>query len=184
MLAERTDPAGVLARQTASLEVTVRWCTARDLPDLEWFGLFHHHRAIFLDAFARHERGENLMLVADLNGFPVGQAWIDLLKRRAENAGYIWAVRVLPPLQNAGIGSLLMQTAEQVLRDRGYEQAEVGVETENAGARRLYERLGYRCVGELSETYGYTTPEGAEVHHLVEQWLLRKPLTPISGDDR
>ena len=154
----------------------VRECSAEDLPALEWFGLYRHHREIFAEAFARHLRDENIMLVADLKDFPVGQAWIDLTKRQAEGIGYIWAVRVFPFLRGLGIGSTLMSSAERVLRDRGIHMAEVGVEKDNADARRLYERLGYVQCTELREQYGYTTPDGVRGWHVVDQWIMRKRL--------
>ncbi len=177
------NPAGRARAQVAApdqlvipLTVRVRECTEADLPSLEWFGSFSHHREIFAEAYARHRAGQNLMLVADARGFPVGQAWVDLEKRKDESVGVLWAVRVLPFLQNLGIGGLLILTAERRLRERGFRAAELGVEKENDGARRLYERLGYQLVGELCEEYGYTTPDGTHVRDVVDQWVLRKPL--------
>ena len=158
------------------LVVRIRECAEADLPHLEWFGSFAHHREIFAEAYARQGRGENLMLVADARGFPVGQAWVDLQKRKAESVGVLWAVRVLPLLQGLGIGSILIRAAARRLRERGYRAAELGVEKDNAGARRLYERLGYQLVGELREGYGYTAPDGVAVRHVVDQWILRKAL--------
>ncbi|MDQ3810492.1 MAG: GNAT family N-acetyltransferase [Chloroflexota bacterium] len=175
-----TDSA--IERGLVVAHVVVRACRSDDLPGLEWFDMYRHHREIFRDAFARHVRGDNVMLVADLNDFPVGQAWVDLTKRRAEGVGYIWAVRVLPCLHNLGIGTLLMRGAERVLRARKIGVAEVGVEKDNADARRLYERLGYAFCGELSEEYGYTTPDGVRGRHLVDQWILRKRLDPHDGE--
>jgi ribosomal protein S18 acetylase RimI-like enzyme len=118
------------------------------------------------------------MLVADVNGFPVGQAWVDLTKRRSEGIGYIWAVRVFPFLRGLGIGTRLMDAAEDVLRERGFLQAEVGVERSNVGAHRLYTRLGYLQHCELREEYSYTTPDGVHAQHVLDQWILRKRLTP------
>jgi ribosomal protein S18 acetylase RimI-like enzyme len=157
-------------------EVIVRPCTASDLVLLEWYGMHSDHREIFHDAFARQMRGENIMLAADLNDYPVGRAWIDLAKRSAENVGYIWVVRVFPFLRGMGIGTRLMEFAEDLLRERGFSQAEVGVEKSNEAAYRLYTRLGYGQHAQLTEEYGYTTPEGVAMHHVVDQWILRKPL--------
>ena len=168
------DPPSALGRAAFVAEVVVRLCRAEDLGQLEWFGMFRHHREIFADVFARQLRGEVAMLVADLGGFPVGQAWVDLVKRKPEGIGYVWAVRVFPFLRNLGIGSQLMKCAEDVLRHRGFATAEVGVEKSNLDARRFYERLGYLAAGELTEQYGYTTPDGVYGSHVVEQWLLRK----------
>lgn len=168
-----------LGRATFVAEVVVRLSRAEDLPQLEWFGIFSHHRELFAEALARQLRGEVLMLLGDLGGYPIAQAWIDLVKRKGDGIGYIWAVRVFPILRNRGIGSQLMECAEHELRRRGFAIAEVGVEKTNPAARRLYERLEYRVTGEVVEQYSYTAPDGVHATHLVDQWLLHKRL-----DDR
>ncbi len=176
-------PEGPAASVTTSgvivAEVLIRPCRAEDLCALEWFGMYRHHREIIGQAFARHLRGENIMLLAELNDFPIGQAWIDLTKRQAENVGYIWAVRVFPCLRNLGLGTLLMGAAEDVLRERNIYRAEVGVEKTNTDARRLYERLGYTLTCEMTEEYSYTTPDGEHGWNRVDQWILRKKLDPV-----
>lgn len=164
-------------RFTRSLEVTIRACREEDLPGLEWFGMFTPHREIIREAYRMQERGENLMLVAEANGFPVAQAWINLVARASLGAGLLWAVRVFPALRGMGIGSRLLSAAEEALRRRGVAHADIGVEKENEGARRLYERVGYRVLGEEYEEYEYTPPEGeSPVRVPVDQWILRKSL--------
>jgi ribosomal protein S18 acetylase RimI-like enzyme len=158
----------------------IRTCQSDDLPLMEWYGQFRDHRELFADAFARHLAGENVMLVADLHGFPAGQAWIDLVKHRTERVGYIWAVRVFPFLRGLGIGTQLMHVAEKVLTEHGYRCAEVGVEKDNADARRLYERLGYRLLGDVREEYGFTTPDGVKASYTVDHWRLRKSLDGVT----
>jgi ribosomal protein S18 acetylase RimI-like enzyme len=172
-------------RFTLRAEIAIRPCERGDLPGLEWYGLFSAHREVFRDAFARQERGEDLMLLAVLNGFPVGQTWIDLARRRAESAGLLWAVRVYPFLQGMGIGTRLLRAAEEALRARDYEWAEIGVEKSNPRARRLYERQGYRIVGELREEFRFTRPDGEAASEALEEWVLRKcvsgPARPGNG---
>jgi ribosomal protein S18 acetylase RimI-like enzyme len=182
---ERRELAG--GRFTLHAEITIRPCTRDDLPGLEWYGLFSAHREVFRDAFARQERGDNLMLLAVLNGFPVGQAWIDLARHRAASAGLLWAVRVYPFLRGMGIGTRLLRAAEEAVRARGYEWAEIGVEKSNPRARRLYERLGYRAVGELREKFRFARPDGEAVSEPLNEWVLRKrvcgPGLPGNGGD-
>jgi GNAT superfamily N-acetyltransferase len=53
-------------------------------------------------------------------------------------------VAVLEEARGEGIGTALMETAEQWARDHGFEHLSVSVRTANEGARRLYERRGFR----------------------------------------
>jgi ribosomal protein S18 acetylase RimI-like enzyme len=165
-----------LQQFTVSVPVTIRLCRKDDLPALEWFGMFTDHREMILAAYASQERGEALMLVAETQGFPVGQVWIDLTLERVDATGVLWAVRVFPTLQNRGIGTRLMVAAEDVLRCRGCIAVELGVEKDNLPAKRFYERQGYRVVADTHEEYSYTTPDGVLVCVPTEQWILRKTL--------
>ena len=64
--------------------------------------------------------------------------------------GYIQTVIVAPDAQGKGIGSRLVEFAE----DRIFKEspnAFLCVSSFNSGARRLYERLGYQYVGELTD---------------------------------
>ncbi|HET6568091.1 MAG TPA: GNAT family N-acetyltransferase [Rhodothermales bacterium] len=164
----------VFERFTVPVEVVVRCATQDDLDDMEWFGRFTHHREIIEEAYERQEEGTNVMLVADVNGAPVGQVWIDLERKADEGIGVLWAIRVFPWFRNMKIGSHLSQAAERLLCRRGYRYAELGVEKLNAAARRFYERHGYEVVGELHETYDYTTPSGRHVHTGLDEWTMRK----------
>jgi ribosomal protein S18 acetylase RimI-like enzyme len=156
----------------------IRPCSELDLPKLEWFGKYTAHRHLIAQAYTRQQMGEVLMLVADLNGFPVGQLWVDFVRQAQVSIVVLWALRVLAPLQNLGIGSRLIAVAETVARQHGFEQTELGVEKSNPDALRLYERLGYRVIGENEERWTYPTPEGNRVEEVSVEWILRKTLTP------
>lgn len=162
---------------TVSMPVTIRLCRKDDLPALEWFGMFTDHREMILAAYDSQERGEALMLVAEMQGFPIGQVWIDVTLEHVHAIGVLWAVRVFPTLQNRGIGTRLMVAAEDILRRRGCTAVELGVEKDNLPAKRFYERQGYRVVADTRDEYSYTTPGGVLVCVPTEQWILRKPLT-------
>jgi ribosomal protein S18 acetylase RimI-like enzyme len=157
-----------------TLPVTIRTCRRDDLPALEWFGLFAEHREIIRATFESQERGEAVMLVADINGFPAGQVWINLTLKKAEATGALWAVRVFPFLRNMGIGARLLVAAEELLRSRGFAGVELGVEKDNPHARRFYERHGYHVTGTARGEYQYTSPDGAAMQIPIDEWILRK----------
>jgi ribosomal protein S18 acetylase RimI-like enzyme len=128
---------------TVCLPVLIRPCRAGDLPALEWFGLFAAHRALVRKTFRRQQRGEALMLVAEVGGEASGQLWIDW-RGHGPGVAEIWAVRVMPCLQGQQIGARLVAAAEKLLLARGCRRAVLEVETDNPRARRFYERHGYR----------------------------------------
>ena len=69
-----------------------------------------------------------------------------LLDLRGPLSGYIQSICVRPDLRGHGLGAALIGWAEQrVLRES--PNVFLCVSSFNAGARRLYERLGYEVVG-------------------------------------
>jgi ribosomal protein S18 acetylase RimI-like enzyme len=162
-----------------TMQVAIRPCMREDLEKLEWFGLFARYRQLFADTFTRSEMGEIVMLVADVNEFPVGSVWIDLVKQREQSTGVLYALRVLPPLQNLGIGTRLIAAVEVLLQKRGYKIVELGVEKNNPDAKRLYERLGYRLLRDNLEKWEIVTPGGQTVQEQVDEWIMQKILRQI-----
>jgi len=159
---------------TITLPVTIRSCRETDLADLEWFGLLTEYRQTITDAFQRFQKGEILMLVAEVNRFPAGQVWVDLIKRREEAIGVLWALRVFIPFQSLGIGTALIASAEERLKALGFHISELGVEKDNVQAKHLYERLGYEVVRENIEEWEYMPPGGVSVHVTSEEWIMHK----------
>ena len=93
-----------------------------------------------------------------------------ILNLKGGFVGYIQTICAAPEFRGTGIGTALVAFAEErIFRD--HRNAFICVSDFNPGARRLYERLGYRLVGELTD---YVVAGHAEL-------LLRKsrgPLTP------
>lgn len=153
--------------------VQVRVAARADLDDLEWHGMFTAHRALIDEAFARQERGNVLMLVSELGGFPVGQIWIDFV-RTSTAAARLWAFRVMPGLQRLGIGSGLLRVAERAVARRGLASVELGCEKHNTRARRFYQKRGYVVTCEQLERYSYQTPAGTHIEATSDQWIMHK----------
>lgn len=153
--------------------VIIRSARAEDLPKLEWFGAFAHFRQLYQRTWCDHQAGRRLMVVADLNGFPVGQVWVDVIPT---DYAYLYALRVMEPLQGTGIGTRLIASAEALARGHSYRQIQLAVEKTNTRARRLYERLGYRIFSQRVDVWSYTDQHG-ETHWVQEDvYGMRKML--------
>src|SRR6267142_206397 len=104
-------------------------------------------------------------------------AWLDnriagfvVINMSGTLAGYIQSICVAPGNRASGIGRLLMAHAEtRIFRDT--PNVFLMVSDFNAAARRFYERLGYRTIGEIPE---YLVAGRSEI-------LMRKTRGPIRG---
>ena len=94
-----------------------------------------------------------------------------VLNLRGAFVGYIQTVCAAPELRGRGVGTALVAFAEErIFRD--FRNVFMCVSDFNHGARRLYERLGYRLVGELTN---YVVAGRSEL-------LLRKTVGPLTPD--
>lgn len=102
-------------------------------------------------ALEHARRSEDLLLVAReaAEGPPVGMAWV-IPSRILTRAAYLRLLLVREGGQDAGLGTEILAAAEAQARDWANHLVLL-VTTDNAGARRFYERSGYRHVGDLPE---------------------------------
>lgn len=175
-----TDASEDAAHGTLALPVTIRPAREADLSALEWYGLHTPHREIIAGAFRLQERGDGAMLLADVNGFPVGQIYIDFLRKRPSGRATLWALRVFQPFRRLGLGVRLVRAAERLVVQRGVPFAELGVDRDNAGVLPFYERLGYEHCGRERGQFLYHTPEGRLVRVAIDQWLLQKRMAEVA----
>jgi GNAT superfamily N-acetyltransferase len=142
--------------------VEIRPVSAADLATLvEALGERHW----FADRLARQECGGGLVLVAWLEGRPVGEVFLDRgpakepeVRRHLPGVPQLDHLEVPGPFQGRGIGTALIHAAEATARQLGYERIALGVGLDNPKARRLYERLGYA-------DWGHGTVVGTLVEH-------------------
>ncbi|HZN99422.1 MAG TPA: N-acetyltransferase [Gemmatimonadales bacterium] len=83
--------------------------------------------------------------------------------------GYIQTICIDPDCRGQGLGTRLLAFAEERILSQ-FPNVFMCVSSFNHDARRLYERLGYRVVGELSD---YIVAGHSEI-------LLRKTLGPLA----
>jgi ribosomal protein S18 acetylase RimI-like enzyme len=63
------------------------------------------------------------------------------------------------------------------MRASGREYAEIAVDRGNPSAKRLYERLGYRVIGQDHQDWSYRSPDGQMRRESAEVWTLQKTIS-------
>jgi len=71
------------------------------------------------------------------------KSWASSLPRHAARPGHIITIDVLPEARRAGIGSSLLQAAEDRLRQAGAAIVELETAVDNAAAIQFYKRKEY-----------------------------------------
>lgn len=163
------------------LEVVFRFAEADDLPKLEWYGAYTHFRRVFQRTYEEQVAGARLMLLADVGGWPIGQVFIQLaamddLFTQMRMHGYLYSLRVMDAFQHKGIGTALLREAESILVERRHDSVSIAAARDNPGARRLYERLGYRVIAEDAGRWNYVDHEGRTRYVYEPCWILEKSL--------
>jgi ribosomal protein S18 acetylase RimI-like enzyme len=168
------------AAHTLALPITIRYAVAEDLPKLEWFGLYQHFRFVYERTFKDQQQGRRLMVVAVLNQFPIGQVFISLEQvrhtRPQDRRIYMYSLRVMEMFHGQGLGTRLIETAEQIGRACHAQAATLSVAQTNAPALRLYQRLGYVIQREEDSRWSYPDHEGRTRFVHEPSYALQKPL--------
>ncbi len=164
-----------------SEEFTIRPIEECDLPALEWDGMYLHFRRLFRQAYEDMRIGTRQLLMVEhkTTGEMIGQIfiqWTSSDPRYADGArrGYLYALRIKPAFRNLGLGTRILNAAENELRRRGMDTAAIGVEKNNPRARALYERRGYRIIADDPGRWSYLDHEGNIQEVLEPAWLMEK----------
>jgi ribosomal protein S18 acetylase RimI-like enzyme len=110
----------------------------------------------YIDNFG--EKQGDYCLVAKVDGIIVGAVWTRILAGDIKGFGFIdsetpeFAISLFKDYRNNGIGTKLMRTMIEHLRNSGYKQTSLSVKKENY-AVRLYKNMGFKIIGEDSEDY-------------------------------
>jgi mycothiol synthase len=80
----------------------------------------------------------------EIAGVSVNTIYAEENERLGIKVGWLDAVSVRRPWRRRGVGAAVIAASLRVLRDRGLDEASLGVDAENpTGALALYERLGF-----------------------------------------
>jgi ribosomal protein S18 acetylase RimI-like enzyme len=157
------------------IPLIIRDLTPGDLPSCAWSGSATHLASVAKE-LERARRGEvDYLAACPPSGLPVAIGGIDY----AENpgAGTLMQLSVHPALQSCGIGTLLIEAAEQRILARRLHRAELGVEESNPRARALYDRLGYTAYGRAPDSWDEQAPDGTIIRYETMCTLMRKELS-------
>jgi len=157
------------------IPLLIRDLTPEDLPSCAWW-VSAWDRARLATTLERARRGEvEYLAVCPPAGLPVALGGVDYML--IPGAGTLWRLAVHGALQSCGIGTLLIEAAEQRIRARGLRRAELGVEECNPRARALYERLGYVAYGRKPEAWDEQAEDGSVRRYETVCTLMRKELS-------
>jgi ribosomal protein S18 acetylase RimI-like enzyme len=164
---------------TVQLSVSIRLAEKSDIPKLEWYGQYIHFRNLLRRAYREQQRGRRLLLVADCNGFPIGQVFLQLASTNeliadGHTRAYLYSFRVMEMFQGQGIGTRLLKDAETMLIEHGFKMATLSVAKTNPDAMRLYQRNGYRVFAEDAGRWNYVDHRGITQYVDEPCWVLEK----------
>ncbi len=146
-----------MTESSAGLVVEVRPVTEAELP-----AVAEHldQMRYFADRLAKQRQGRGVLLVAWAEHAAVGDIYLRLEGPDEDDLAELGDVpllshlEVLPEYRKQGIGTRLMQRAERIAWERGYDRIALGVTDDNTDAIRLYLSCGYELwQPEPIETY-------------------------------
>jgi ribosomal protein S18 acetylase RimI-like enzyme len=162
--------------------VVIRHLEEGDLPRLEWEGEYMHYRRLYQDAYRRMLRGLSLLWVADQPGqMLLGQVFIQFHCDRIElcdgvNRAYLYGFRIRPAYRGCGLGSAMLETVQEDLRQRGFSFLTLNVARDNFDAIRLYKRKGFVIVAPEPGNWQYLDHTGVLVSVHEPAWRMEKQL--------
>lgn len=163
-------------------QLVIRQLARRDLPELEWEGAYRHFRRLYARAYRAARKGRAILWVAELEDAGlIGQVFVQLIsgdRRLADgkNRAYLYSFRVRPEYRGQGVGGRLLAVAEADLVRRGCRKATLNVARDNPGARRFYERNGYRVVAPEPGRWRYVDHRGRVRTVEEPAWRMEKVL--------
>lgn len=164
-----------------------------DSADLDSFAAALGDHGFFTDRFKRQRKALGRLFLARLDGRPAGAVYLWL--EQAEEPPIRWYLpgvalithlQVHPDLRNRGVGRALVGAAEDYLAAAGHTRVALAVRTDNPGAARLYDRLGYRDWGhgEVVCFAQLVLPSGAVLREPERCRVLVKDLPPVTPTPR
>jgi ribosomal-protein-alanine N-acetyltransferase len=140
--------------------IQLRSFEARDLPALHQLDQVCFSRGIAyskaeLQHFLTHPSC-SCWVAEQPNNRLAGFVIVERASLRGHAAGHIVTLDVDPVARRQGLGTLLMQTAEEQMKHEGAAWMTLEVAENNTAARRFYRNLGFETRGKIAKYYGGT----------------------------
>ena len=84
--------------------------------------------------------GYSIQLICD------GVGTLEIQFENGYEWGYVTNLAVHPSKQKKGIATRMMQRAEEIIKEEGYDEAQLWVEQEREWTYEWYKRLGYKTI--------------------------------------
>jgi [ribosomal protein S18]-alanine N-acetyltransferase len=111
-------------------------------------------------------RSDADLIAATLQGQLAGYAITWTIMDQAE----LGNVAVTPDARRRGTGRMLVEAALRRVRARGARECFLEVRESNAGARRLYESLGFDVIGRRRRYYSTPVEDALVMRAGIEEW--------------
>ena len=134
-------------------------------------------RAQLHGRWQEHQDGYRQMLVAEVNGQVVGTISIGGSRYHRPDSLRMFALDVGAAFRRMGIGTALIEAAEEKAQSDGLRTVHLEVATNNADAISLYERLGYQHQGDpIIDRWWRITDDGSREQVEDLSWVMIKRL--------
>ena len=103
-------------------------------------------------------RPGDTVVIALVDGFPVGASWYRLFKAAKPGYGFVdektpeLAIAVVPNARGKGVGSALLDALLERAREAGHEAVSLSVDKQNSGAIHVYEGHGFARLSESDDS--------------------------------
>jgi ribosomal protein S18 acetylase RimI-like enzyme len=156
--------------------ITIRHGGASDLAFMRWMMVeayhWNHHGPLpdvddYLDSHTPNNRMDvwrtgthDCCAIAEVNNEPVGAAWYRFATDASHSYGYVnpqtpeLGIGIRREFRRQGIGRRLMRSLIETARNDGHPAISLSVAPHNP-ARKLYESLGFKRVGESGTSWTY-----------------------------
>ncbi len=137
----------------SALRVEIRRATRKDLPAIFELEKICFKEETFLERQIEYLlfKAKSLVIVASVKGDMVGSIII-LLRKHISNAR-IYSLNVHPSCRRMGVGGLLLENSEKLLKKMGYEKLTLETGVKNVAAQNLYASKGFSVNRELEKYY-------------------------------